>query len=103
MAARPAKNRGVRKDIADLSDAHQALAARKVAEERAVEGLGGVEERVVDAMLRELRRQRFDVGADQGAVLLGERLRDHRNLLAALEVLEAGSVVVLELELGRIE
>ena len=54
-------------------------------------------------MLRKLRRQRVDVRANQLAVLGGERIRDDRDLFAALEILEARGVLVTKIELGRIE
>ena len=47
--------------------------------------------------------QRVDVLLDQRAVLLAERLGHDRHLLAALEVLEARRVLVVEVDLLRIE
>src|SRR5919201_2739651 len=87
IVASPRKNAGVRKAMGSTHP-HQPLAARQIREERAVERLGRVQQRVVDAMLRELRRQRVDVRANQLPVLLRERLRHDRYLLAALPILE---------------
>ncbi len=54
-------------------------------------------------MLGEFRAERGDVLLHQRAVLIGERLGHDRNLLAALEVLEARRIVVPELNLRWIE
>src|SRR5438874_1563239 len=110
-AARPARNSGERNDIEMAtgarwrlmagvsSDVHQLRAARQITEERVVERIGRVEDRVIDAMLRKPRGQRGDVLADQRAVLLDQRLGNDRNLLAALEILKGRRVFVGKFEL----
>src|SRR5262245_60783311 len=71
---------------------NQPFAAREEAEERAIEGLRGLDQCVVDPLLRELLLQSRRVLLDHPAVLGAERVGHHRNLLAALEVLEARGV-----------
>src|SRR5690349_7281991 len=95
-APRPTKNAGVRKDIGFglegpdsaweplSSHSHQPLAARQIAEERVVERLGRVRQRVVDAVLGELRGQRVRMRRDQRAVLVAERFGHDRELFARL-------------------
>src|SRR5581483_6377281 len=105
----PRKKAGVKKVMAEgtwqraLPDPHQPLTARQVTKERLVERFARVQQRVVDPMIRELRLQRVDVRRDQLAILPGERLRHDRDLLAALEILEARRIVVPEIELRGIE
>jgi len=67
-----------------------------------IERLRRIEERVVDPMFGELRRERVRVVGDQLAVLVSERLGDDGQLLAALEILEARRIVVREIDLGGI-
>src|SRR5437773_2126237 len=78
-------------------------AARKIAEERAIERIRSVQERVVDAVLRKLRSERRGVLAYERSVLFGQRFRNDGNLLAALEILERRRVLVGEINLRRIE
>src|SRR5207245_3167379 len=85
------------------SHPHELLSAREIAEERAVERLRGVEQRVVDTLLRESRREPVDVLLDERPILRAERFRDDRYLLARLEVLEARRVFVVEADLLGIE
>jgi hypothetical protein len=54
-------------------------------------------------MLGKLRRQRVDVRANHRAVFRRERFGHDRDLFAALEVLEAGRILVAEIDLRRIE
>src|SRR5260221_10124941 len=86
-----------------LAYSHQTLAAREIAEQCAVERFGGVQQRVIDAMLGELRRERLDVRADHRAVFVPQRFGHDGDLFAALQVLETGRVVVAEFELRGIE
>src|SRR5262245_51869697 len=65
-----------------LPCARELLARGQIGEERVVERHAGVDERVVDAQLRELRAQRLGVLPDERPVLLGERLGHDGNLLA---------------------
>jgi len=97
------KEQGGEKGHGGLPDSHQLLTARQIAEQCAVEGLPGVEERVVDALLGESRAERLDVLLYQRPVLVAKRLGDDRHLIAALEVLEARGFVVVELDLLRVE
>src|SRR5688500_10973164 len=124
IAPRARKNTGVRKDIwlrlrvpgfrLQASDSglqapglsshsHQPLAARQVAEQRMIERLRRIEERVIDPMLGELRRERVRVIGDQLAILVAERLGNDGQLLPALEILETRRIVVPEVDLGGIE
>src|SRR5580704_18573594 len=60
IAPRPRKKSGARKDMrigSASTHPDELLAAREIAEERAVEGLGGVDQGVVDALLGEPRRE----------------------------------------------
>src|SRR4051794_30947907 len=90
------KNNGARKAMS----AHpaQALPRREIFEERVVERRRCVQQRVVDAVLRHPRRQRRDVLLDQPAILVGQRRRHHRNLLAGLEILETRRLVEVEFD-----
>src|SRR6476659_7262622 len=89
IADNPTKKSGVKKDIGAthatplLSDAYQAFPARQITEQRAVEWFGGVQQRVVDPVLREPGRQSVDVRANQRAILCGQRLGHDRDLLPA--------------------
>src|SRR5687768_119702 len=62
--ARPRKNKGVRNDTA-LPRPRQPLPHRQEPEQRKVERHGGVEQHVVDRLLRRLLRQRVDVRLHQ--------------------------------------
>src|SRR4051794_29665879 len=116
-APRPARNNGVRNDmcrceIYDVrsnvfnsitrwrcrwktrsSDPAHFLPARQVTEQRPIERLGGVQQGIVDPLLREPCRQGTDVFLDVRSILLAERLRHHRYLLAILQVLERRRIV----------
>ena len=63
------EQRGQKRHRVHHRTSHQPLAARQITEQRVVERLRRVEQRVVDARCRELRRQRVDVRLDQRAVL----------------------------------
>src|SRR6185295_14961545 len=121
-APSPTRKAGVRKDTAPprslksqvsslksqvssltSPDPHETLSAREITEQRPVERLGGVHHRVVDAMLGKLRRQRVDVRANHRAVFRRQRLGHDRDLFAALEVLEAGRLLVAEIRLRGLE
>src|SRR5881394_3098587 len=82
---------------------HQPLARGQVAKQQLIERLGGVRQHVVHAHLRELRLQRLDMTPNEAAVLVAERLRHHRHLLARFEILEARRVFESEIELRGIE
>src|SRR5215510_8379117 len=83
MVAAATRKRGARNDMTRgsglgarrSSDAHQPFSCRQIAEQQPIERLRGVRQRVVDAVLGKLRRQRLGVLANQLAVLRRERLR----------------------------
>src|SRR5262245_59445921 len=87
IAPSPRKKRGARNDISS-AHSHELFPAGQVAEERPIQRLSGVDQRIVDALLGELGGERVDVLLHQRAVLISKRLWDHWNLLAALQVLE---------------
>ena len=65
--------------------------------------MAGVEQHVVDLLLRRTSGQRLDVRGHQRPVLIGERRRDNGNLVATLEVLETGRLDEREVHFLRIE
>src|ERR1700681_1913812 len=106
IAPRPRKKSGARTDMSIRSastHSHELLAAREIAEERAVERLGRVDQGVVDALLGEPGRERVDVILDHRPVLIPERLRHDRHLLGSLQILERRRLVVREVDLPGIE
>src|SRR5690242_11056317 len=72
-ATRPATKIGARNPMASAHP-HQPFAVPKIAEERLVERLAGVERHVVDPVVGRARLERRDVLADHPAVLRGEGL-----------------------------
>src|SRR5438105_13090092 len=93
------KNKGARK-ASCLQDPAQTLPRREIFEQRVVEWRGRVDQGIVDPVLCEPRGERENVFLDERAILLGERRRHHRNLLAGFEILEARRVVEVEVDLG---
>src|SRR4029453_8075819 len=99
--ARPTRNSGVRNDISP--NPGQPLARRQIAEQRVVERLRRIDNRVIDAIGREALLQPVDVRADERAILIRERLRHDWNLFSRLEILERRRRVEREIELRRIQ
>src|SRR3954466_7993033 len=98
-AVRPSRNKGVKKDIESLiangeprtaASSHpcQPLTRRQVREQRVIQRRGCIDDRVVDAVGGKTLLQSVDVRTDERSVLLGELVRNDRNLDAAFEVLE---------------
>src|SRR5229473_2115065 len=107
IAPRPRKKSGARKNMRirrpESPHPDELLAARQIAEERAVERLGRVDQGVIDALLGEPGGERVDMILDHRAVLITERLRHDRHLLGGLQILEGRRLVVREIDLPGIQ
>src|ERR1051325_107924 len=115
-AVAPARKSGVRKftrrtplsslgSEATEGSSHlaQALARGQIGEQRTIERLARIEERIVDPLVTQQLPERLDVGAHDFPILFAEILGNHRHLLAGLQIDEAARVDAWEFELARIE
>src|SRR6185312_8674177 len=104
IATRPARNAGARKFMRrPSSHAQQPLARREVGEQRAVERLRGVEQRVVGARFADAFGERRGMFTYDLAVLVAQILGDDGHLLARLQIDEVAGVREGEVDLVRVE
>ncbi len=86
-----------------LPKSHFFLTPCQKPEQRVIQRLGRIEQRVIDTNLRESLLQCVHVGAYERDVLLSHRFRHHGYLVAAFEVLEGGCIGKAEIELRRVQ
>src|SRR3990172_13220819 len=106
-AARPARKSGARKVMPSLlvrsSYPHQPFPPAQILEQREVQGLRRIEQRIVYAGVHQRTRERSHVLLHQLTIALALLVGHHRDAIAALQVLEQHHVLEREEQLGGIE